>query len=181
MTDARIVVCHSRDPRGASYLFADYLLNVSPEWRKAVGNAASLKWPVGEAASGNEGLEKLITQTPGAIGYVDLTYALNAKLTFSQICNAAGEWIATSLHSVTTAAANTAAELPADFRASIANAHGLGADPLCSYTYLLVYAQQSDPVKARAARNFIRWLLHDGQTVSQTLNIAPLPKSLVER
>src|SRR5579875_2232847 len=112
---------------------------------------------------GNEGVTALIKETPGAIGYVELIYALSNRLPTAEIQNRDGNWIAPSLESVTAAAAALASQMPADFRVSITDAPGPNSYPISAYTYLLVYQHQKDPAKGRAIVGFLRWALHEGQ------------------
>ncbi len=177
----KIVACHRDDDSGVTYVLADYLSKVSPEWNHEIGRAMILAWPTEQGADGNAAVARLVSRTPGAIGYVELTYALNAKLPSAQIRNAAGQWMDANLNNVTAAAASGAADLPKDFRASITNAPGLKAYPLSSYTYLLVYEQQTDRAKAESIKSFLEWMLHDGQQLAPNLNFAPLPKAVAKR
>ena len=176
-----ILPCHRSDGSGTTYIFTDYLSKISPDWEKEIGKGTSVKWPVGSQANGNQGVADLVTHTPGAIGYLEQTYATEAKLPFAQIRNAEGQWIDPDIKSITLAANNSMDKLPADFRGSITNAPGAGAYPISSYTYFLIYAQQPDGAKAEAIRNFLRWVLHDGQTYSVKLHYAPLPDSVIQR
>jgi phosphate transport system substrate-binding protein len=176
-----IVPCHRSDGSGTTYIFSDYLSKVSPEWNRDIGKGTSVKWPLGTEAPGNEGVATLVKQTPGAIGYVELTYAANMELPFAAIQNAAGQWIDADMKSVTIAAHNSLASLPADFRGSITAAPGAGAYPISSYTYFLAYEQQTDRAKGEALRNFLLWVLRDGQTYARQLKYAPLPGMVIER
>ncbi|HXN86614.1 MAG TPA: phosphate ABC transporter substrate-binding protein PstS [Candidatus Binataceae bacterium] len=176
-----VVACHRSDGSGTTYIFTDYLSKVSPDWEKEIGKGTSVKWPVGAEANGNQGVTDLLTHTPGAIAYVEQTYAVEAKLAFAQIQNSAGEWIDPDLKSITIAANDSMNDLPADFRGSITNAPGAGAYPLSSYTYFLVYEHPRDLAKAAATRDFIGWVLRDGQTYSMQLHYAPLPEAIIKR
>src|SRR4029453_11408181 len=121
-----ITVAHRSDGSGTSYIFVDYLAKVSPEWKQKVGVATSVNWPAGVGAKGNEGVTGLVKQTPGAIGYVELIYALQNKITFGSVQNANGEFVTASVEAVTAAAAEAAGKMPKDFRVSITNAPGKG-------------------------------------------------------
>jgi phosphate transport system substrate-binding protein len=174
-----IVVCHRSDGSGTTYIWVDYLSKVSPEWKQKVGVATSVKWPVGIGGKGNEGVAGLVKQTPGAIGYVELIYALQNKIDFGSVQNAAGEFVRASLESVTRAAAATKGKMPPDFRVSITNAPGAGVYPISSFTWLLFYENPKDKRAARIMTDFMRWALRDGQKYCADLGYAPLPEEVV--
>jgi phosphate transport system substrate-binding protein len=174
-----ITIVHRSDGSGTTYIFADYLGKVSPEWKKTVGIATSLNWPVGVGAKGNEGVAGLVKQTPGAIGYVELIYALQNKIDFGSVKNLAGEFVRASLDSVTKAGAATKGKMPPDFRVSITNAPGAGVYPISSFTWLLFYENPKDKRAARTMVDFMRWALHDGQKYCADLGYAPLPEEVV--
>src|SRR5581483_4143537 len=127
---ADITVVHRSDGSGTTYIWADYLAKVSPEWKSKVGVGTSLRWPAGIGGKGNEGVSGLVAQTPGSIGYVELIYALQTKIAYGPVQNQAGEFVKASLDSVTAAASSAAARMPADFRVSITNAPGKGVYPI---------------------------------------------------
>jgi phosphate transport system substrate-binding protein len=174
-----ITVVHRSDGSGTTYIFADYLGKVSPDWKKTVGVATSVNWPTGVGAKGNEGVAGLVKQTPGAIGYVELIYALQSKIDFGTVQNMAGEFVRASLDSVTKAAAATKGKMPPDFRVSITNAPGAGVYPVSSFTWLLFYESPKDKRAARTMTDFMRWALHDGQKYCVDLGYAPLPEEVV--
>ena len=176
-----IIPCHRSDGSGTTYIFTDYLSKISPDWESEIGKGTSVKWPLGSQANGNQGVADLLTHTPGSIAYLEQTYATEGRLPFAEIQNAEGQWIDPDLKSITLAANNSLQNLPADFRGSITNAPGAGVYPLSSYTYFLVYERQQDREKAEAVRNFLRWVLRDGQTYSAKLHYAPLPGSVIQR
>jgi phosphate transport system substrate-binding protein len=176
---SEITIVHRSDGSGTTYIFADYLGKVSPEWKKTVGIATSLNWPGGVGAKGNEGVAGLVKQTPGAIGYVELIYALQNKIDFGSVRNTAGEFVRASLDSVTKAAAATKGKMPPDFRVSITNAPGAGVYPISSFTWLLFYENPKDKRAARTMTDFMRWALHDGQKYCADLGYAPLPEDVV--
>jgi phosphate transport system substrate-binding protein len=177
--DEAIQVVHRSDGSGTTYIFSDYLSKVSVDWAKQVGHSTALKWPVGLGGKGSEGVTGLVQQTPGALGYVELTYALTNHIPVAMIRNHDGNWSAPTLDGVTAAAAGAAANMPGDFRVSITNAPGANAYPLSSFTYLLVYRQQTDHIKGKAIVDFIKWALTDGQKDAGPLNYAPLPGAVV--
>jgi len=174
-----ITVVHRSDGSGTTYIFADYLGKVSPDWKKTVGIATSVNWPTGVGGKGNEGVAGLVKQTPGAIGYVELIYALQNKIDFGTVQNLAGEFVRASLDSVTKAAAATKGKMPPDFRVSITNAPGAGVYPISSFTWLLFYESPKDKRAARVMTDFMRWALHDGQKYCADLGYAPLPEEVV--
>jgi phosphate transport system substrate-binding protein len=175
-----IVVCHRSDGSGTSYIFTDYLSKVSPGWSSDVGKSTAVKWPAGLGGKGNEGVTALVQQTPGAIGYVELIYALNNKIPFAQIQNKAGNWIAASLDGVTAAAAS-APNMPSDFRVSITDAPGPDAYPISSFTWLLVYQKQTKKDVGDQIKKFLQWAIHDGQKYTSDLKYAPLPAAVVQK
>jgi len=176
-----ILVVHRSDGSGTTYIFSDYLSNVSPSWAQAPGKGKELAWPVGLGGKGNEGVAGQVKQTPGAIGYVELAYAKQNSLPFADLQNANGEFITPTIESVTNAAAAAAAKLPdnTDYRISIVNAAGKGAYPISSFTFLLVYQTQPDAAKGKKLVDFLRWYLRNGEKTAASLDYAPLPASMV--
>jgi len=175
-----ITIVHRSDGSGTTYIWVDYLSKVSPEFKQKVGVATSVNWPVGVGAKGNEGVTGMVRQTPGAIGYVELVYALQNKIPYGSVQNAAGEWIRASLDLVTAAAASAAANMPDDFRVSITNAPGKGAYPISSFTWILLYQNPTDKERGRIMVDFMKWALTEGQKSAAGLGYAPLPKDVVE-
>jgi len=180
LPNASIVVVHRSDGSGTTYIWTDYLSKVSPDWNSQVGKGTSVKWPVGMGAKGNEGVAGMIRQMDGAFGYVELIYALQNKITFGSVKNAAGNFVKASLDS-TTAAASSVKAMPADFRVSITNAPGKDAYPIASFTWLLVPADWKDKSKQKIVVDFLTWMLDQGQTMSAQLDYAPLPDSVKEK
>ncbi len=178
-----ILVIHRSDGSGTTYIFSDYLAAVSPEWARGPGKGKELKWPTGLGAKGNEGVAGQVKQLPGAIGYVELAYAKQNHLPVAELKNAAGRFVAPTLASITAAAAGVAAKLPenTDYRISIVNAPGADAYPIASFTYLLVYRHQPDPVKGKKLVDFLRWYLREGEQSAAALDYAPLPPEIVAR
>ncbi len=181
LPDDPIVTCHRSDGSGTTYIFADYLAKVSPQWASKVGKGTSLKWPVGLGGKGNEGVTGLVQQTPGAVGYIELIYALTNNIPFATLRNHDGNWINASLGGVTAAAAATASKMPADFRVSITDAPGAESYPISSFTYLLIYKDQKDKTKGEAIVKFLKWALNDGQKYTAALQYASLPPALASR
>ena len=176
-----IVVCHRSDGSGTSYIFTDYLSKVSPAWATEPGKGTAVKWPTGLGGKGNEGVTALVQQTPGAIGYIELIYALNNKIPFAQLQNKAGYWVDASLAGVTAAAASSADQMPADFRVSITNAPGADAYPISSFTWLLVYQKQTNKDVGDQIKKFLGWAMTEGQTLAPDLKYAPLPAAVVQK
>jgi phosphate transport system substrate-binding protein len=176
-----IVVVHRSDGSGTSYIFTDFLSKASDDWKNKVGKGTSINWPVGLGGKGNEGVTGLVKQTPGAIGYVELIYALQNNIPYGNIQNASGKFIKASLGGVTAAAAATAKDMPEDFRVSITSAPGPEAYPISSFTWLLIPAQISDAAKRDAIKGFLKWMLTDGQGYNEGLSYAKLPKPVVDK
>ena len=176
-----IVVCHRSDGSGTTYVWVDYLSKVSPEWKSRVGVATSVNWPVGIGGKGNEGVAGFVRQTPNSIGYVELIYAIQNKITYGQVQNSSGKFVKANLNSVTEAAAGAVKNMPADFRVSITNAPGAGTYPISSFTWMLVPRDAKDKSKGAALKAFLLWGITDGQKNTQPLSYAPLAKSVVEK
>jgi phosphate transport system substrate-binding protein len=175
-----ITVAHRSDGSGTTYIFVDYLAKVSPEWKMKVGVANAVNWPTGVGGKGNEGVAGLVTQTPGSIGYVELIYALQNKISYGSVQNIAGEFVKSSVDSVTAAASAAAAAMPADFRVSITNAPGKGVYPISSFTWLLLYENPKDKAQSKTMVDFVKWALTDGQKYCSELGYAPLPDAVVK-
>ena len=174
-----IVVVHRSDASGTSYVWTEYLSKVSQDFQSKVGKGIAVNWPVGLGGKGTEGVTGLVKQQPGAIGYVELTYALQNQVPFGRVRNSAGAFVKADLASVTSAAADFAKTMPADFRVSITNAPGKGSYPICSFTYLLVPTKIEDANKKQIIKGFLNWMLNDGQKETDALSYAPLPKDVV--
>ncbi len=171
-----IIVVHRSDGSGTTYIFTDYLSKVSPEWKNQVGAKTSVSWPVGLGAKGNEGVAGMVRQMEGAIGYVELIYALQNKISYGSVKNPAGEFVRASLESTTVAAAS--AKMPPDFRVSITNAPGKGAYPISSFTWLLIPVQAKDAQRGKIIKDFLNWMVESGQNMATQLSYAPLPKDV---
>ena len=176
-----IVVVHRAESSGTTFVFAEYLSKVSPEWKQKVGADTSVKWPAGTGQPKNDGVAGLVKQTPGAIGYVELIYALQNKIPYGQIKNAAGVYLKPTLESVTAAAASVAKNMPADFRVSITNEPGKDVYPISTFTWLLIPSEIKDGGKRSAIADFLKWMMADGQKYCKDLGYAPLPASVVSK
>ena len=177
---ADVTVVHRSDGSGTTYIWVDYLAKVSEEWKTKVGVATAVNWPTGVGGKGNEGVAGLVTQTPGSIGYVELIYALQNKISYGSVQNMAGEFVRATVQSVTLAAAAAAGKMPADFRVSITNAEGKGVYPVSSFTWLLLYESPKDKVQSKTMVDFMKWALTDGQKFCAELGYAPLPEAVVK-
>ncbi len=175
-----IIVIHRSDGSGTTYIWTDYLSKVSPEWQSQVGKGTSVKWPVGLGGKGNEGVAGMIRQMQGSIGYIELIYAIENKISYGIVKNAAGSYVKASLASVTAAAASVKS-MPADFRVSITNAPGKDAYPISSFTWLLIPAQSKDSQKGKILADFLAWMVADGQKMTAELAYAPLPESVATK
>jgi phosphate transport system substrate-binding protein len=176
-----IVVIHRAESSGTSFIFTDFLSKVSPDWKSKVGAAAAPNWPVGLGGKGNDGVMGLVKQTPDAIGYVELIYALSQKIPYGAVQNASGKFVKADLAGVTAAAAGTAKTMPDDFRVSITNAPGATAYPISSFTWLLIPVQYQDSAKRDAIKAFLTWMLGDGQGYNEGLFYAKLPDAVVTK
>ncbi|MEY2555206.1 MAG: phosphate transport system substrate-binding protein [Verrucomicrobiota bacterium] len=177
--DQEIVVVHRSDGSGTTYIWTDYLSKISSEWKTKVGTNTSVNWPIGIGGKGNEGVAGQIKQTPGALGYVELIYAIQNKMPYAHVKNASGKFVKPSLDSITAAMAT--AQIPEDFRFSMTNAPGDNAYPICGATWLLVYAQQKDATKGKKLVEFLKWAQKDGEKMAKDLDYAPLPEALQTR
>ena len=179
LPDEDIVVVHRSDGSGTTYIWTDYLSKISSEWKQKVGTNTSVNWPVGIGGKGNEGVAGQIKQTEGAIGYVELIYAIQNKMPYADVQNAAGNFVKPSLESITAAMAT--AQIPDDFRFSITNAPGEDSYPIAGATWLLVYEQQNDRAKSKKIAEFLKWALTNGEEMAKQLDYAPLPETLRDR
>ena len=176
-----IVVVHRGEGSGTTFVWTDYLSKISPAWKAKVGANTSVSWPVGLGGRGNEGVAGLVKQTPGSIGYVELIYAVQTKMAYGYVKNAAGTFLKADLSTVTDAATGAAKDMPEDFRVSITNAPGKNAYPISSFTWLLVPTHIADAAKAKSIKEFLGWMLADGQKLAAGLSYAPLPKEVVAK
>jgi phosphate transport system substrate-binding protein len=180
LPDQDLIVVHRSDGSGTTYVFTDYLNKFSREWKDKVGYATSVNWPVGLGGKGNEGVTQQVKQTEGALGYVELIYAISNKLPYAQIKNPAGAFVNPSLESVTAAAAGAKLAKDTDFRVSITNAPGQQAYPIASFTWLLIRKDNKDAAKAKLIRDFLTWMVTpEAQKMAAELHYAPLPQPVV--
>ena len=178
LPDMDITLTHRADGSGTTFIFADYLAKVSPEFKSTVGVDSALKWPTGVGGKGNEGVAGLVRQTPGALGYVELVYALQTKMPYGAVQNSDSVFVRASIETVTAAAETM--EIPPDFRISITNPPGQNAYPIASFTWLLFYEDPPDTEKSRVMVDFTRWAITEGQKFAGELGYAPLPRNVAE-
>ncbi len=180
LPDKEIGVVHRSDGSGTTYIFVDYLSKVSPEWKKQVGVGTSVNWPCGVGQKGSEGVSGQVKRSPGSIGYVELTYALQNGIAFGKVKNKEGAAIKANLESVTAAAKGALAEIPDDLRYSITDAPGKEAYPISGTVWAVVYVNQPAD-KGQAVVDFLRWVTHEGQQYTADLDYARLPQGLIDR
>jgi phosphate transport system substrate-binding protein len=173
--DIRVV--HRSDGSGTTYIFTDYLSTVSSEWASKVGKGKSVSWPTGDGASGNGGVANRISQTPGAIGYVELAYVLQTHMTQAMLKNADGNFVLPSAAGATAAASQYLGTSPTSF--SIVNAPGKDSAPISGYSWLMLYTDQQDKTKGTALVDFLYWIVTDGQQYAVNLHYAHLPSNMV--
>jgi phosphate transport system substrate-binding protein len=180
LPDIDLIVVHRSDGSGTTYVFTDFLNKFSREWRDKVGYATSVNWPVGLGGKGNEGVTQQVKQVEGAVGYVELIYAVSNNLPYADVKNAEGQFVQPSLESVTAAAAGTKLKADTDFRVSITNAAGAESYPIASFTWLLVHKDAKDGAKAKRIKDFLTWMISpEAQAMAAELHYAPLPKEVV--
>jgi phosphate transport system substrate-binding protein len=175
LPDQHIVPVYRSEGSGTTFIFTDYLSKVSPEWSSKVGKNSAVKWPTGVGAKGSEGVAGLVRQTGGTFGYVELIYAIQNKMEYGAVKNAAGKFLLGSPDGVTAAAAASAKSMPADYRVSITNAVGPASYPISSFTYLLIPKPFGDPAKGAAMKAFLTWMVEHGEGEAAGMGYAPLP------
>jgi phosphate transport system substrate-binding protein len=174
-----ITVVHRSDGSGTTFIWTDYLAKTSPEWSAGPGRAASISWPTGVGGKGNEGVAGLVKETPNSLGYVEMIYAVQNKMSVGKVRNSSGKFVAASLESVTAAADGV--NMPDDFRVSITNPPGPAAYPISSFTWLLIPEKIEDAGKRQGIYDFLDWMLGPGQGMTSVLQYAPLPASVIEK
>jgi phosphate transport system substrate-binding protein len=174
-----IVLIHRSDDSGTTYVWTDYLSKVSFEFRHKLRRDTSVNWPTGRGAEGNQGVSALIRQTPYSLGYVELSYALQQKLSYGAVGNSSGAFVKGDLATATEAAKVAAPFLPDDFRFSIANSPAKSAYPVSSFTYLLIPASIKDNAKRAALQDLLRWMLGPGQEMAAAVGFSRLPQNVI--
>jgi phosphate transport system substrate-binding protein len=180
LPNQEIHVIHRSDGSGTTYVWTDYLSKVSPQWKSTVGVGATVKWPVGVEATGNEGTAQQVRGTPYSIGYVEFIYALYQKLSYGAIRNSGGRFVSADVESIT-AAASDPPSVPPNFQVSITNAPGRKSYPVAAFTYLLIPLTMGNAAKDSFLRDFVQWALTSGQRQSPGLGYGSLPPDLVAR
>lgn len=180
LPDQEISVVRRSDGSGTTFIWVDYLSKVSPEWKEKVGVGTSVNWPTGVGQKGNEGVAGQVKRSPGSIGYIELTYAVQNGIKFGQIQNKEGTFVTPGLESVTAAAAGALADIPDDLRYSLTNAPGKESYPVSGTVWAVLYANQP-AANAKMLADFFRWATHDGQQHTAELHYARLPPGLVAK
>jgi phosphate transport system substrate-binding protein len=176
LPDHSILPVYRSDGSGTTYIFSDYLSKVSSGWQSGPGKGTAINWPTGIGQKGSEGVAGMVRQSPYSFGYVELTYAVQNKMSYGLVKNASGKFVKASTEGVTTAAAFAAKSMPADYRVSITNAAGADSYPISSFTWLLIPTHSSDTAKTKALTDFLGWMLDHGEGEAAALTYAPLPK-----
>lgn len=180
LPNQKIVVVHRSDGSGTTFIWADFLSKVSKEWASGPGKGTALNWPVGVGGKGSEGVAGMVRQVPGAIGYVELIYALQNHITVGAVQNASGKWITASIAS-TTAAAASVKDMPADLRVSITNAPGADAYPISSFSWIIAPQQDPNSANGKVLKDLLSWCVKSGQAQSAALDYAPLPENVAQK
>ncbi|GMV29432.1 MAG: phosphate-binding protein [Rhodanobacteraceae bacterium] len=181
LPDALITVVHRSDGSGTTFNWVNYLSKVSPDWKAKVGEGTSVQWPVGVGGKGNEGVAAYVKQIPGSIGYVELAYSLQNKMTYGAVQNAAGKFVQPSLASFQAAAASADWKNTKDFHLIITNAPGEASWPIAATNFILMYKQPKDAARSKNALAFFKWALENGKTQAEALDFVPLPEELVKQ
>jgi phosphate transport system substrate-binding protein len=180
LPDQKIIVVHRADGSGTTYIFTDYLSKISKDWANGPGKGTAVSWPTGVSGAQNAGVAGLVRQLPGAIGYVELIYALQNHINYGEVKNAAGNWEKATIDGVTEAAASIK-QMPADYRVSITNAPGANAYPISSFTWLLIPIHSADPAKGKVLKDLLSWIITSGEGEVSALSYAPLPKVVADK
>jgi phosphate transport system substrate-binding protein len=181
LPDHGILPVYRSDGSGTTYIFTDFLSKVSPDFSGKVGKGTSVRWPLGIGQKGNEGIAGMVRNSPYSFGYVELIYAVQNKMSYGEVKNAAGKFVKASTDGVTAAAAAAAKNMPADYRVSITNAPGPDSYPISSFTWLLIPVQSDDPAKGKVLHDFLEWMLDHGESEAAGLTYAPLPTPVIAR
>lgn len=182
LPDSDITVVHRSDGSGTTFVFTDYLSNVSPDWKAKTGKGDTVKWQVGLGAKGNEGVAGQLKNAPNSIGYLELFFAVQNKMSYGAVQNKSGKFLRANLDSVTAAAAAASKAMPDDFRVSIVDQPGTNAYPISSFTWLLIPDKFTDPAKKKAIVGFLKWMLSPtGQAFAAPLSYAPLPQEVIAK
>ena len=181
LPDAKITVVHRSDGSGTTFNFANYLSKVNPEWKDKVGEGTSVQWPAGIGGKGNEGVAAYVKQIKGGIGYVELSYALQNKMAYASMKNAAGKFVLPNDESFSAAAASADWANAKDFHLVMTDAPGEDAWPITATNFILVHKQPKNAASAKEMREFFRWIYANGDAQAKQLDYVPLPDSLVQQ
>jgi len=181
LPDHQILPVYRSDGSGTTYIFTDFLSKVSSDFAAKIGKNTSVRWPLGVGQKGNEGVAGMVRQSPYTFGYVELIYAVQNKMSYGAVRNAAGKWLKATTDGVTAAAAGASKSMPADYRVSITNAPGATSYPISSFTWLLIPVQSADPAKGKVLHDFLLWMLDHGEGEANSMTYAPLPKPVADR
>jgi len=181
LPDALITVVHRSDGSGTTFNWVNYLSKVSPEWKTKIGEGTSVQWPVGVGGKGNEGVAAYVKQIPGSIGYVELAYSLQNKMTYGAVQNAAGKFVQPNRESFQAAAASADWKNSKDFFLIITNAPGEGSWPIAATNFILMYKQPKDAARSKNTLAFFKWALENGKAQAEALDFVPLPEDLVKQ
>jgi len=180
LPDQSIIVAHRSDGSGTTNIFTDYLVKVSKTWAVNIGKGTSVNWPVGLGGKGNEGVAGLIKQSEGALGYVELAYAVQNGLPYALLQNKEGNFVEATFDGVSAAASGAARNMPGDLRVMITDAPGKDSYPICGFTWLLISKNMKDKAKAKEIKEFLKWAMTDGQSYAKDLYYAPLPETVAK-
>ncbi|KIE59085.1 phosphate ABC transporter substrate-binding protein [Methylacidiphilum kamchatkense Kam1] len=176
LPDLPIVVIHRSDGSGTTYIFTEYLSKISQRWATLAGKGTSVRWQIGIGAKGNAGVAAAIKTIHGAIGYIELAYALQNDFSMAAIQNQTGQYVAPSMDSVTKAFPRSFDHK--DFRISLTDSAEEGAYPIAGLTWILLNINSTPPLRLECLIKFLSWALTDGQTYALPMDYAPLPSSL---
>ncbi len=181
LPDAKITVVHRSDGSGTSFNFTNYLSKVNPDWKSKVGEGTAVQWPVGIGGKGNEGVAAYVKQIKGGIGYVELSYALQNKMAYTAMKNAAGKFVQPSDESFAAAAASADWADAKDFYLVMTNAPGEASWPITATNFILVHKQPKNQASAKATKDFFKWVYANGDAQAKQLDYVPLPDALVKQ
>ncbi|UNK49442.1 phosphate ABC transporter substrate-binding protein PstS [Lysobacter sp. S4-A87] len=181
LPSTKINIVHRSDGSGTTFNFTNYLSKVSPTWKSGIGEGTTVKWPGGVGGKGNEGVASYVQQIKGSVGYVELAYAAQNKMTYTSLQNAAGNWVQPSAESFQAAAEGADWANAKDFNLVITNASGAQAWPITATNFILMYKQPKDAKRSADTLAFFKWAFENGQAQAQSLDYVPLPPALVQQ
>jgi len=181
LPDQKITVVHRSDGSGTTFNWVNYLSKVSDAWKTQVGEGTSVNWPTGVGGKGNEGVAAYVNQIKGSIGYVELAYATQNKMSYASVRNKAGAFVQPTAATFQAAAASADWSGQPDFYAVITDAPGAGSWPIAATVFVIMYKEPKDPARSRSALEFFKWALNNGQADAAALDYISLPDDLVKR